>query len=115
MNTCRNLILLEELLSLADLSSVALMKRLAKAGPWLHSVCRALFEERGGALSGSPEGGFEVRLVDAMTVKAPGKTGSLCWLHYSVRLPPCLRPFPVDEDRGAGDRRVVPAIPGRAW
>ncbi len=72
---------------LADLSSVALMKRLAKAGPWLHSLCRALFEERGGALSGSPDGGFEVRLVDATTVKEPGKTGSLWRLHYSVRLP----------------------------
>ncbi len=88
---------------LADLSSVALMKRLAKAGPWLHSLCRALFEERGGALSGSPDGGFEVRLVDATTVKEPGKTGSLWRLHYSVRLPSLVCDhFRLTETEGPG-------------
>ena len=88
---------------LADLSSAALMKRLAKAGPWLHSLCRALFEERGGALSGSPEGGFEVRLVDATTVKEPGKTGSLWRLHYSVRLPSLVCDhFRLTETEGPG-------------
>ncbi len=88
---------------LADLSSVALMKRLAKAGPWLHSLCRALFEERSGALSGSPAGGFEVRLVDATTVKEPGKTGSLWRLHYSVRLPSLVCDhFRLTETEGPG-------------
>ena len=72
---------------LADLTPAALMKRLAKAGPWLHRLCRALFAERGLATPDSPGGGFEVLLVDAMTVKEPGRTGSLRRVHYSVRLP----------------------------
>ncbi|MCY3876951.1 MAG: transposase [Rhodobacteraceae bacterium] len=72
---------------LADLTPAALMKRRAKAGPWLHRLCRALFAERGLATPGSAGGGFEVRLVDAVTVKETGRTGSLRRLHYSVRLP----------------------------
>ena len=72
---------------LADLTPAALMKRLAKTGPWFHALCQALFAERGLATPGSPGDGFEVRLVDAVTVKEPGRTGSLRRLHYSVRLP----------------------------
>jgi len=67
---------------LADLSPVALKKRLAKSGPWLLSLCQALFE------GPSPDrAGLEVRAVDATTVKEPGKTGSLWRVHYSMRLP----------------------------
>ena len=32
---------------LADLSAVALFKRLRKSGDWLQELCQALFEERG--------------------------------------------------------------------
>lgn len=73
---------------LAELSPVALMKRLIKAGPWFQAMCHALFSERGVLMhwpdSDSP---FAVRLVDATTVKEPGKTGSLWRIHYSVCLP----------------------------
>ena len=72
---------------LADLTPAALMKRLAKAGPWLHGLCQALFAERGLPAPGSPGGGFEVRMVDAVTVKEPGRTGSLRRIRYGVRLP----------------------------
>ena len=70
---------------LADLSAVALMKRLRKSRDWLHALCIALFEERGVELSAA--GGFEVRAFDATVVKEPGRTGSLWNVHYSVRLP----------------------------
>lgn len=70
---------------LADLSAVALMKRLRKSGDWLRALCVALFEERGVELSAA--GGFEVRVFDATVVKEPGRTGSLWNVHYSVRLP----------------------------
>ena len=67
---------------LAGLSPVALKKRLAKSGPWLLSLCQALFE------GPSPDrAGLEVSAVDATTVKEPGKTGSLWRVHYSMRLP----------------------------
>ena len=60
---------------LADLSDVALLKRLRKSKEWLRSLCVALFRERGAEISA--HGGFEVRVFDATTVKEPGKTGSL--------------------------------------
>ena len=70
---------------LADLSDVALMKRLKKSKGWLHALCVRLFEEQG--LAVVPGGAFQVRAVDATTVKEPGPSGSLWRLHYSVGLP----------------------------
>ena len=70
---------------LADLSAVALMKRLRKSGDWLRALCVALFEERGVEVSAA--GGFEVRAFDATLVNEPGRTGSQWRVHYSVRLP----------------------------
>lgn len=70
---------------IADLSDVALLKRLRKSKDWLYAMCVALFQERGVALSSSK--GFQVRAFDATTVKEPGKTGSLWRIHYSVSLP----------------------------
>jgi len=60
---------------LAELSSVALMKRLIKAGPWLQSLCHALFSAHGPWMD-YPDRDVVVRLVDATTVKELGKTGS---------------------------------------
>ena len=70
---------------LADLSDVALLKRLKKSKGWLHALCVRLFEEQG--LAVIPGGAFQVRAVDATTVKEPGPSGSLWRLHYSVGLP----------------------------
>ena len=66
----------------ADLSDVALMKRLQKSREWLRLMCLALFQSRGVALSCN--GAFQVRVFDATTVKEPGKMGSLWRIHYSV-------------------------------
>lgn len=68
---------------LAELSDVALLKRLKKSGDWLRALCLELFREAGVG----QEGGFEVRVLDATTVREPGKSGSLWRIHYSVRLP----------------------------
>lgn len=89
---------------LADLSSVALMKRLRKAAPWLRQMCVALFREQGVALRSA--GGFQVRAFDATTVKEPGKTGSLWRVHYSVTLPSLSCDFfkvTRAEGRGTGE------------
>ena len=48
---------------LADLSDVALLKRLKKSKGWLHALCVRLFEEQG--LAVIPGGAFQVRAVDA--------------------------------------------------
>lgn len=74
-----------KLANLANISDVAFLGRLRKSKEWLHSLCVSLFEEQGIAVN--KEGGFQVRLFDATTVKEPGKTGSLWRIHYSVTLP----------------------------
>ena len=70
---------------LADLTAAAVWQRLRKARDWLHVLCRELWREAGVELAA--DRGFQVRALDATTVKEPGKTGSLWRLHYSVRLP----------------------------
>ncbi len=70
---------------LADMSDVALLKRLRKSKDWLAALCSLMFADRGVCLQGNHS--FEVRLFDATNVKEPGKTGSLWRIHYSVRVP----------------------------
>lgn len=74
-----------KLSNLADISDVALVKRLRKAKDWLHGLCVALFKEQRIELDKSRS--FQARLFDATNVKEPGKTGSLWRIHYSVQIP----------------------------
>lgn len=86
---------------IADLSDVALLKRLRKSKEWLSMMCVALFQERGISLSTAE--GFQIRAFDATTVKEPGKTGSFWRIHYSVRLPSlCCDFFKLTETEGEG-------------
>jgi hypothetical protein len=71
--------------NLADLSDVALLKRLRKSKDWLSALCGALFQER--ALQFAPPTQQPLRLVDSTQVKEPGKTGSLWRIHYSLQWP----------------------------
>jgi hypothetical protein len=70
---------------LADLSDVALLKRLRKCESWFYALSVGLWQQRG--LPPMSTGSRVVRLVDATTVKEPGKTGSLWRIHYSLQLP----------------------------
>jgi hypothetical protein len=70
---------------LADMSDVALLKRLRKSKDWLAAMCVSMFQDRGVSVGNAED--FEVRLVDGTEVKEPGKTGSLWRIHYSVRVP----------------------------
>lgn len=70
---------------LANLSDVALLKRLRKGKDWLYRLCCRLFEERGVRAPQSKAPSF--CLVDATQVKEPGQTGSLWRIHYSLRWP----------------------------
>ncbi len=74
-----------KLAGLADISDVALLKRLRKSKNWLYRLCVALFEEKG--INLNKEDDFRVRLFDATNVKEPGKTGRLWRIHYSLQLP----------------------------
>ena len=97
---------------LADFSSVALFKRLKKSADWLRALCVELFQEQGMALSG--DGGFQVRVFDATTVKEPGKTGSLWRIHYSVCLPSLSCDFfKITQTQGAGTGESFSQFPIR--
>lgn len=71
---------------IARVSSVTLMNRLRDAELWLRQLCEQLFQENGVCLQPAVKG-RPVRVVDATTVKEPGKTGSQWRVHYSLRLP----------------------------
>jgi len=87
--------------NVANLSDVAILKRLRKSKNWLRQLCLKLFKDRGiplGRISGR-----QVRVFDASAVKEPGKTGSVWRIHYSVRLPSLTCDFfKVTETAGEG-------------
>lgn len=72
---------------LADVTDVALLKRLRCSGGWLKALCIDLLREKGTLLEEATERStISLRLVDGTIVKEPGKTGSQWRIHYSVRL-----------------------------
>jgi hypothetical protein len=99
---------------LADLSDVALLKRLRKAKGWLNELCLGLFAERG--LKCHDGLGVSLRLIDATVVKEPGQTGGLWRIHYSLQWP-ALRcdyfKLTGNEGKGTGESlRQFPVSPG---
>jgi hypothetical protein len=70
---------------LADLSDVALLKRLRKSKDWLQALCRQLLENQ--VILGKEAAGLSLRLVDATLIQEPGPTGSAWRIHYSLRWP----------------------------
>lgn len=70
---------------IADLTDVALLKRLRKSQEWLHSLCVSLLNETGKNKKRKQERCF--RLVDSTVIKEQGKTGSEWKIHYSLEIP----------------------------
>src|SRR5947209_5673003 len=70
---------------LADLSDVAVLKRLRKSKNWLQALCQRLLEEQ--ATLTKRVSGLSLRLIDATLVQEPGVTGSSWRIHYSLRWP----------------------------
>lgn len=75
-----------KLAGVAEVSDVTLLNRLRQSEGWLRQLCERLFQENGVSLEPVLKG-RPVRLLDATTVREPGKTGSQWRLHYSLRLP----------------------------
>ncbi len=98
---------------LADLSDVALLKRLQKSRNWLYALCMELFKEHGIEVSASE--GLQVRAFDATVVREPGRTGSMWRLHYSVTLPSLgCDFFKLTGTKGAGTGESFKQFPVRA-
>ena len=67
----------------AEISSVALFKRLRAAEEWLRWLAEQLWRQ---ARSAPAVQGRRVRAIDATTVDEPGRTGSVWRLHYAINL-----------------------------
>lgn len=75
-------------LGLANISAVALFKRLRRAEPWLRDLCHFLLSEQQRRLGPCPwPSQYRVRVIDATDIQEPGSTGSDWRIHYSIRLP----------------------------
>jgi hypothetical protein len=96
---------------LANVSDVALLKRLRNSEHWLRNLCVSLLGESGIAISNSGTG-RSVRLVDGTIVREPGKTGSLWRLLYCLQLPTLLCDFfDLTSRQGAGNGESLSRIP----
>lgn len=71
---------------IADVSDVALLKRLRLSETWLKQLCQLLFSELHPAQTPDNHG-IHMRAVDGSVISEPGPTGSQWLLHYSLRLP----------------------------
>ncbi len=70
---------------IADLSEVALFKRLIKSRDWLSALCVSLMKDW--KRDHGVQYDFEYRLFDSTVIKEPGQTGSQWRIHYSVCIP----------------------------
>jgi hypothetical protein len=71
---------------LAEVSDVALLKRLRNAEPWWRGLCVALLRESGFHMACDSRG-WNVRVVDGTLIKEPGQGGQQWRIHYSLQLP----------------------------
>jgi hypothetical protein len=99
---------------LARISSVALMKRMRSAGPWLREIAEGVFA--GSARMPSLEvvpAGRRLRIVDATHVRVSGSSGTDWRLHYVLRLPTLTCDFAEVTDSSGGETyKRVPVEPG---
>jgi hypothetical protein len=89
-------------LGLADISGVALFKRLRRAQDWLRDLCQHLLEEQQRRLGrGVWPSQYRVRAIDAADIQEPGATGTDWRIHYSIRLPEMVCDhYEVTDDTG---------------
>lgn len=71
---------------IADISDVALLKRLRNSEQWLRELSLALLKRGKLRVPKSPHN-FSIRIIDGTVIKEPGKTGSSWRFLYSFALP----------------------------
>ena len=92
-------------LGLAEVSGVALFKRLRRAGPWLTDLCQHLLREQQSRLGRCAwPSQYRVRVIDATDVQEPGSTGSDWRIHYSLRLPELICDHYEITDKQGGEK-----------
>lgn len=101
-------------LGLADISDVALLKRLRTSEEWLRTLAAQMFSQtRFGPPAGTFLRGRRYRAFDATTVEEPGATGTDWRVHFSVSLPDLRCDFyEVTDVRGGETFTRFPVAPG---
>jgi IS4 transposase len=73
---------------LAEITDVALLKRLRASEPWLRAMTEQMLKRTRFGQDLNPQwGNRRVRVVDATTVQEPGATGTSWRVHYGLQLP----------------------------
>src|ERR1700690_729053 len=97
----------------ADVSDVALLKRLRNSELWLRTMCADLLRENGVRMQNIPAV-KRMRIVDGTIVKEPGKTGSQWRVLYSLQLPDLACDFfQISPAEGAGNGESFTRLPVR--
>lgn len=89
-------------LGLAEISAVALFKRLRRAEAWLKDLCQHLLAEQQRRLGrGVWPSEYRMRAIDATDIQEPGSTGTAWRIHYSIRLPELVCDhYELTDDKG---------------
>jgi hypothetical protein len=101
-------------MGLAQISSVALHKRLRGAGAWLHALASMMYAESPfrRRLEELPTL-RRVRVVDATHIREPGSTGTDWRLHYVLQLPSLECDFfEITDGSGGETYKRLPVLPG---
>jgi hypothetical protein len=101
-------------LGLADLSDVALLKRLRTSEEWLRTLAARMFSQtRFGPRAETFPSGRRFRAFDATTVEEPGATGTDWRVHFSLSLPDLRCDFYAVTDVTGGETFTrFPVAPG---
>jgi hypothetical protein len=99
-------------LGIAEISSVALFKRLRCAEPWLRHLSAQMVQGMAAKMKELPQSGRRWRIMDATDIVEPGRTGSHWNLHYSLRLPElACDHFEVSDQQGGESFVRLPVKP----
>lgn len=98
----------------AEISDVALFKRLRGSEAWLRAINRRLLE--GSRLNDclqAVSGGRRIRAIDATSIMEPGATGTDFRVHYSLLLPELYCDFfEISDDKGWESYKRFPITEG---
>lgn len=110
----RETVVVAKAAGLADVSDVALLRRLRASENWFQRLCGQMVHEC--ELVAPPTAqGYRMRLVDATVVKEPGKTGSQWKIHFSIELPSLTCDFfSLKPIRGEGNGESLSNFPVQA-
>ena len=99
--------------SIADISDVALLKRLRSSESWLRSLTSHLTEINQIGLVRRLSGKRRIRVVDATTVEEQGGAGTNWRVHYTLCLPDLSCDFfELTDETGGETYRRIPVKPG---